>query len=148
MGSRFGLPLPLKPKRERKQEVTDRTVRTILIAMFAAILVCMLAVTTYASLERSVFQAGWPLLSDRWFQATLCDAYFGFLTFYVWVAYRERSWPARLIWLLLIMTLGNIAMAVYVLIRLFRMKAGDGWADLLLREGTVPASKEADQVAG
>jgi hypothetical protein len=120
--------------------------RTILIAMFGAILACMLAVTTYASLERSVFQAGMPLLSDRWFQATLCDAYFGFLTFYVWVAYRERRWPARLIWFVLIMTLGNIAMSAYVLIRLFRLKPGEGWAEFLLREGTVVKGNAAGTV--
>ena len=107
--------------------------RMFLMAMFGAILACMLAVTTYASLDRSVFQVGLPLLSDPWFQATLFDAYFGFLTFYVWVAYRERNWLGRIVWFVLIMTLGNIAMSIYVLLRLARLRPGDGWAQLLLR---------------
>lgn len=106
-----------------------------LMILFGAVLVSMLAVTTYASLDRGVWEVGRELLSDRWFQATLCDAYFGFLTFYVWVAYRERHWGGRLLWLVLIMTLGNIAMAVYMLLRLWQLRPGEGWRELLLRPG-------------
>jgi hypothetical protein len=35
---------------------------------------------------------------DRyWTIATLMDAYFGFLTFYVWVFYKEMRWLPRLL---------------------------------------------------
>jgi hypothetical protein len=54
--------------------------------------------------------------------ATLWDAYFGFITFWVWVAYKERTVWARVSWLVLILALGNIAMSFYVLIQLFRLK--------------------------
>lgn len=107
--------------------------RSVLLLLFGVILVLMVAVTTWASLERSVFQAG-NLLADRWFVATLCDAYCGFITFYVWVAYRETGWTARIVWFIAIMALGNIAMAVYMLWQLRRLAPGDLWNRLLLRE--------------
>lgn len=107
--------------------------RFFLTALFSAILICMIVVTTAAALERSMFTAGEELLKDRWFVATLCDAYFGFLTFYVWVAYRETSFTGRLLWFLLIMLLGNIAMAVYVLWRLGRLPGDAPLSALLIR---------------
>jgi len=65
-------------------------------------------------------------------RATLADAYFGFLTFYAWVFYRETSPVSRSVWLLLILLLGNIAMSIYMLIALGRMQS-DHPAELLLR---------------
>jgi hypothetical protein len=100
--------------------------------LFAGILVVMLFVTVRASLARSVLDNA-ALLGDPWGLATLVDAYAGFLAFYAWVAYRERSWPFRVGWFIFIMALGNIAVATYVLLRLNRLPAGGGAADLLLR---------------
>ena len=112
---------------------------TRLKLLFAAILIAMLAVTAWASLDRSVFQAG-NLLDDPWGVATLLDAYMGFLTFYVWVAYKETGLFGRVAWFVLIMALGNIAMAAYVLIQLFRLPAGATFETLLLRKG--PAGRQ------
>ena len=109
------------------------TVRTALICLFSVVLVGMLAVTTYASLQRNILSAGSAVVADRWVQATLVDAYFGFLTFYVWVAYKESAWFARIVWFVLIMLLGNIAMTVYMLIQLARLRPGEGAEQLLLR---------------
>ena len=112
--------------------------RNTLLIVFAAILISMLAVTTYASLDRSVFKVGTALTSDRWFQATLADAYFGFVTFYVWVFYKERSVLFRIVWFVLIMTLGNIAMSVYVLIQLANWDPVSGADGILLRRTPEP----------
>jgi len=101
--------------------------------LFGAILVAMIAVTVRASLDRSILDAG-EVVRDPWGLATLFDAYFGFLTFYVWVAYRESSGIARCGWFVLIMTLGNIAMAAYVLLLLRRLPVDAGVARILLRE--------------
>ena len=68
-----------------------------------------------------------------WFIATLFDTYFGFLTFYVWLAYKETSNLARILWLLAILLLGNIAMAIYLLRELFRLPTNATMEDLLLR---------------
>ena len=100
----------------------------------------MLAMTIWASLDRAVWNAGDQLLSDRWFQATLLDAYLGFLTFYAWVFYLERSVAGRVIWFVLIMCLGNMAISSYVVLRLLRWDPADGWSDLLLSQ---PQSADA-----
>jgi len=107
--------------------------RSMLFLIFTAILAAMIAVTTYATLDRSVLDAGTQLLSDRWFQATLADAYFGFLTFYLWVGYKERGVWRKVLWFVLIMTLGNIAMSIYVLIQLGKWDAARGVESILLR---------------
>lgn len=106
---------------------------TGLKVLFTLVLLSMLAVTVLASLDRSVFVAGAELWEDAWFRATLADAYFGFLAVYLWIAYKERSWSRRLLWFGLLMALGNIAIAVYLLIQLFRLPASAGMEDLLLR---------------
>ena len=71
--------------------------------------------------------------NNPWFIATLFDAYFGFLWFWAWVAYRERRWIVRIVWLALILGLGNMAMAAYVLIQIARLPADARAQDLLLR---------------
>ncbi len=98
-----------------------RSHRLGLMGLFAAILAGMLVVTIRASMVRSVLDNG-DLMKDVWFQATLADAYFGFVAFFVWVAYREKSARTRLGWLLAIMLLGNIAMSIYALLALWRWK--------------------------
>ena len=107
--------------------------RLLLTVIFSMILLGMLWVTVVASLERNIFKAGSELMSDGWFRATLVDAYFGFITFYVWVAYRERRWAGRILWLIAILLLGNIAMAVYVLLQLGRVQADWPLYSILLR---------------
>ena len=72
-----------------------------------------------------------------WFIATLFDAYFGFLWFWAWIAYKESSNLARGAWLVLILGLGNIAMAAYMLLQLRKLPAGAPAQALLLR--TAPA---------
>jgi hypothetical protein len=49
------------------------------------------------------------------------------------VAYKERGLVARVVWLLAILILGNIAMAGYMLIQLFRLPTTASMEDLLLR---------------
>ena len=111
--------------------------KAVLICLFSGIFVTMIAVTIHASLDRSIFEAG-NLLPDPWFQATLCDAYCGFLTFYCWVAYKESQWVPRTIWFLAIMLLGNFAMAAYVLIQLIRLSPNEPVSMVLQRQ---PSSK-------
>lgn len=89
--------------------------------LFGAIFVWMTVLTIRTSLAVSLW-AAWPsYAANPWAVATLYDAYFGFLTFYVWVAYKERPMWSRVLWFVLIMGLGNIAMSLYVLIQLMRL---------------------------
>jgi hypothetical protein len=50
------------------------------------------------------------------------DAYCGFLTFYVWVLFKEARWLPRIGWFIAIMLLGNMAMSAYVLLQLLRLR--------------------------
>jgi hypothetical protein len=92
-------------------------------ALFLVVLASMVAVTVWASLGVPLTHIPRAVLGHPWFIATLCDAYWAFVTFYVWVAWKERSLAARILWFTSIMALGNIAMAIYLLRELFRIPA-------------------------
>lgn len=96
--------------------------KLLLTLLFAAIFVWMTVLTIRTSMTISIWAAWDSYAANPWAVATLYDAYFGFLTFWLWVAWRERSVAARAGWLVLIFALGNIAMSLYVLIQLFRLK--------------------------
>jgi hypothetical protein len=98
----------------------------------------MLAVTIRASLQMPIWDAFATFSDHPWAVATLWDAYFGFLTFYLWVLWREPRLAPRLLWLVLIMTLGNIAMSLYVLLQLYRLPAGQSPASLLSMRNSPP----------
>jgi hypothetical protein len=103
--------------------------------LFAGILVCMISMTTWVSLHKSILlsgdEFGWA--HSPWAVATLFDAYFGFITFYTWVFYKESHWLARIVWFVAIMGLGNMAMSGYVLIQLFKLRPEQPASAILLR---------------
>lgn len=113
---------------------------TFLRLAAAFVLLAMLAVTTWASLQVALWETPRAVATHPWFIATLFDTYFAFLTFYAWLAYKETSNLARGLWLLAILLLGNIAMAIYLLRELFRMPANATMEDLLLRRKPTPAA--------
>jgi hypothetical protein len=89
--------------------------------LFSVVIASMLAVTTWASLHTPLFSIPREVFGHPWFIATLVDAYWAFIAFYVWVAWKEQSITARLLWFVAIIALGNIAMAAYFLRELFRV---------------------------
>ena len=104
-----------------------------LVLWFVLVILAMLAVTTWASLQQSIFAIPREVFTNPWFIATLFDAYLGFLTFYVWVAWKEPRFGARLLWFVAIMALGNLAMALYALAELFRIRETAELKELLSR---------------
>lgn len=102
--------------------------------IFTAFLLAILAATGWASLQVPIFATPRAVVTHPWFIATLVDTYLGFFTFWLWLAYKERSKLACLTWLLLICALGNIAMASYVLMQLWRLPHNARIEDLLLRK--------------
>jgi len=111
------------------------TTRTGLRILFTFILVTLAVYTSWASTQQAVWDwQGLLVPPDRWWTiATLIDAYFGFITFYAWVFYKERSTAAKLGWFLAIMLLGNMAMAAYVLRELGRLRDDEPASAILLR---------------
>ncbi len=102
-------------------------------ALFVLIIVSMLAVTTWASLHTPLFAIPRAVWTHPWFIATLFDAYWAFVSFYVWVAWKEQSLAARVLWFVAIIALGNIAMAAYMLRELFSVPAAGPLAEVFTR---------------
>jgi len=109
--------------------------RTLLRLIFGFILLSLLAYTGWASTQQPVWE--WTGLIERpnsyWTIATLIDAYYGFVTFYVWVFYKEQRVLPRLGWFAAIMLLGNMAMSAYVLLQLARLRGDEPAANLLVQ---------------
>ncbi|HVM33146.1 MAG TPA: DUF1475 family protein [bacterium] len=102
-----------------------------LILYYILVFLVMTAVTTWASLTGNVLEGAAQVWALPWGRATFFDTYFAFLTFYLWVAYREKHWAGRVTWFLLIMALGNLAIAAYLIWRLAQLPARGTLADLL-----------------
>jgi len=86
--------------------------------------VCYVVVTT--SLQSNLF-TNWDFLGTiPWMRATLWDFYTNVVVIYLWLCYKEKTIIAKLLWLILLVTLGSIASCSYVLIQLFRLKPGEG----------------------
>jgi len=107
--------------------------KLLLSLLFGAIFVWMSVLTIRTSLAVSLW-AAWPsYAANPWAIATLYDAYFGFLTFYIWVAYKENRMGSRILWFLLIIGLGNIAISLYMLIQLSRLPHDEPVENVLWR---------------
>jgi hypothetical protein len=99
------------------------TAKTVLRILFSGIFLALLSYNLWASTRQPLLQwGGLTTGPDRyWTIATFIDAYCGFVTFYVWVFYKESRWLKRVVWFAAIMLLGNIAMSAYVLLQLMRL---------------------------
>lgn len=113
--------------------------KPIVATMALAALFGLIGVSIWATGHQSIAVAIADMVANPaggnnpWLVATLFDAYFGFLWFWLWVAYKETGWLARGVWLVLILLLGNMAMAAYALIQLWRLPPGASIEQLLLR---------------
>lgn len=106
--------------------------------IFALVFVTILGATSWASSILPFYKTPQSLVTHPWFIATLVDTYLAFFTYWLWVAYKERTVLGRVVWLVLIFALGNMAMAAYALITLFRLPANASIEDFLLRRRGAP----------
>jgi Protein of unknown function (DUF1475) len=113
--------------------------RRKLFLLSLAALAALIGVSLWATSKIGIVPAIQALAADpggginAWFVATTFDAYFGFLWFWAWIAYKETSNVARAAWLVGVLALGNIAMASYMLLQLRKVPPGAGIERLLLR---------------
>ena len=119
--------------------------KTFLTTVCLAVLALMLYVTVSASLQQDIVSATRGLWPAAWFRATLADAYCGFLFFWLWVAWRERSAAKGALWFILIAALGNIAMALFLLIQLRRWHPREGVTRLLLGTRRLPGPNDKEE---
>ena len=101
--------------------------------LFSGILLAMIAVTSWASTEVALWDTPRAVVTHPWFIATLFDTYFAFLAFWLWVAWLEKTWLRRITWLVAILLLGNIAMAIYMLVRISRLPRTATMAEVITR---------------
>lgn len=100
---------------------------------FSLVLVAMMVVTAWASLQVPIWMIPPAVGGHPWFVATLFDTYFAFIAFFCWVAYKENSIWRSLLWLVGILVLGNFVIAAYCLIQLFKVRADAPLQEVLLR---------------
>lgn len=91
--------------------------------LFTVVLASMLGITTWASLQCPLFAIPRDVFTHPWFLATLLDAYWAFIAFFIFVAWKEQSLLARILWFIALILLGNIAIASYMLRELFAIPA-------------------------
>lgn len=107
---------------------------TALKVVFSILLVFMTVIVISTSLESSLFEE-WDFLAGiPWMRATLWDFYVNVFIIYCWVVYKERNWFFRILWLVLLVTLGSIGSCLYVLIALFRLPKNATVKDLLIQQ--------------
>ena len=99
--------------------------------LFSVILVGMLGVIGWASSRCALFDIPDEVLAHPWFIATLLDAYLAFVAFWVWVAWKEGTLAARVLWLFTILLWGNPAIAIYMLRELSRARRESGGLDVV-----------------
>ncbi len=102
---------------------------TALRVLFITILLAMLGIIGWASSHCALFDIPREVFTHPWFVATLFDAYFAFVAFWVWLAWKEGSIAARVLWLFTILLWGNPAIALYMLIELARVRREGGGLD-------------------
>lgn len=112
--------------------------RSLLTAFFSIVLLVMLWIIVVASQDRSVMAAAAEMWADPWGKATLLDLYASFLTVWIWMAFREPNWPRRLLWLVLLVCLGSVAIALYVLLALWRLPSGAPCSEIFRPLRTAP----------
>lgn len=80
--------------------------------------IAMAAAIVYGVAAGDFGAEGAQLLQMPWGIVTLVDVYVGFALFSMWIVYREAALPPKVVWIVLLLLLGNLLAAVYVLLAL------------------------------
>ena len=97
---------------------------------FLLLFIWMCYVVISTSISSNLFKEWNFLGSIPWMRATLWDFYANVTVIFFWICYKEKRIILKIIWLILLVTLGSIASCAYVLIQLFRLKPGEGLKEL------------------
>jgi hypothetical protein len=106
---------------------------TALKVFFSILFLWMCYTVINTSIHSNLFKE-WDFLgSIPWMRATLWDFYANVCVICLWMLYKEKNIAFKIIWLILLVTLGSIASCAYVLSQLFRLKPEDGVKELLIK---------------
>ena len=82
--------------------------------------IIMLLTLVYGFIRGDFFKEGSMQISLAWGKVSLIDVYIGFFLFSGWVLYREERLLYAVLWIILILLLGNFITSLYVTIALFK----------------------------
>jgi hypothetical protein len=82
----------------------------------------MAAAIAYALIVGDFWTEAEILLMYPWFHLSMIDLYVGFCLFAGWIVFRERNLLVALVWIALLMMLGNLVSCGYALLVLIRAK--------------------------
>ena len=88
-------------------------------------LLAMTGIILYAFIVGDFNREGTQLLTMPWGLVSMVDLYVGFILFSGWIIYREKSLVRSVIWVVLMMLLGNWTASLYALIAL--LTSGCDW---------------------
>lgn len=108
---------------------------TSLKVVFSALFIWVTYIVISTSLESSLFEEWDFLASIPWMRATLWDFYANIFIITLWMFYKEKNAFLKIVWLILFVCLGSIATCAYVLIKLFKLKPGEG-VEQLIKNGS------------
>ena len=81
-------------------------------------LLAMTGIILYAFIVGDFNREGTQLLTMPWGLVSMVDLYVGFILFSGWIIYREKSLVRSVIWVVLMMLLGNWTASLYALVAL------------------------------
>ncbi len=101
--------------------------------IFSAFFVFMCYKVIATSLESNLFEQ-WDFLgSIPWMRATLWDFYANIFIITLWMFYKEKSIILKISIVILFVCLGSIGTLGYILVKLFKLKDGEGVNELLVK---------------
>ena len=88
-------------------------------------LLAMSVVLFYGFTVGNFSEDGAKIIANPWGIVSLVDLYVGFTLFSGWIVFREKAWLPSVVWVVLMMTLGFWAGALYSFIAL--QTSGGDW---------------------
>lgn len=83
-----------------------------ILALIGALIMALMIV--YSLSTNTFMSEGSILMGMAWGQMSMVDLYVGFLAVYGWIWFREKGTGSRIIWFILMMTMGSLATCLYI----------------------------------
>jgi hypothetical protein len=77
---------------------------------------------TYAFVAGNFFDELETMRPLPWFHLSMLDLYIGFFLFSGWIVYRERTLIRAFVWIVLLLSLGNLLACLYAAVALVRSR--------------------------
>ncbi len=108
--------------------------------------ILMAAGIAYALIKGSFFGELEIMAPLPWFHLSMLDLYVGFLLFAGWILFREKTLVRALVWIALLLSLGNLIACLYAVIALVRSK--ENWQTFWMGSRSNQANNRNATAAG